>query len=387
MHLATENEDALLYLYSARVERPIAARGRFDLHALSSDMCEEYFRFTSNEIVELIDALALPQTIITSDRHRVTIVDAVCIVLRRLSYPTRLSAIARQFHRTVSGISTISNHTISLLHRELCGTLQLSRGVLPVRAQQYAQAISARGAPLRNCVAFVDGTLRPICRPRRGQQAAYSAHRRIHAMKFQAVTAPDGIIVALHGPIEGRHHDMYLLSDSRVLLDWRACPALSTYVMYGDSGYTITDHLIVPHCDNMTADKSAFNAMMSSLRVCVEWSFSYVTQNWSMNGFRYSSRAYLSPIGTYYSLSVALANCLICMRGSSKTSLYFNCPPPTFEEYIQQLQQNALHNTTACSAKQAARVACREQARRATELLALQLPVFAPPAPIAFARS
>ncbi len=49
-----------------------------------------------------------------------------------------------------------------------------------------------RGA-LENCRGFVDGTVRPICRPGENQCIMYNGHKRVHAIKFQFVVAPNGL--------------------------------------------------------------------------------------------------------------------------------------------------------------------------------------------------
>ena len=35
----------------------------------------------------------------------------------------------------------------------------------PVNLERYANAIPDKGAALDNCIGFIDGTVRPICRP------------------------------------------------------------------------------------------------------------------------------------------------------------------------------------------------------------------------------
>lgn len=68
----------------------------------------------------------------------------------------------------------------------------------PDRLQEYADAIhDARGA-LENCWGFVDGTVRPIYRPGEHQKLMYNGHKRVHAIKFQPVVAPDGLVANLY---------------------------------------------------------------------------------------------------------------------------------------------------------------------------------------------
>ena len=71
----------------------------------------------------------------------------------------------------------------------------------PVKLQEYADAVTKKGSPLRNCFGFIDGALRPISRPGENQKVVYNGHKRIHALKFQSVTLPNGLIAYLFGPV------------------------------------------------------------------------------------------------------------------------------------------------------------------------------------------
>ena len=51
--------------------------------------------------------------------------------------------------------------------------------------QLFSDAIHTTGAPLQNCWGFIDGTLRPFCRPVRNQRILFSGHKRIHGQKCQ----------------------------------------------------------------------------------------------------------------------------------------------------------------------------------------------------------
>lgn len=43
--------------------------------------------------------------------------------------------------------------------------------------------------------------VRPICRPGRNQRHVYNGHKRVHALKYQSVVAPNGLIVNMFGPV------------------------------------------------------------------------------------------------------------------------------------------------------------------------------------------
>ena len=77
--------------------------------------------------------------------------------------------------------------------------------------QVYADAISEYEAPLENCFGFIDGTLRPICRPGQNQRVVYNGHKSVHALKFQSVALPNGIIGNRYGPV-GKKVDFAFLT-------------------------------------------------------------------------------------------------------------------------------------------------------------------------------
>jgi len=65
----------------------------------------------------------------------------------------------------------------------------------------YAATITSRGSPLHNCFGFIVGTVRPIARPGENQRILYNGHKRVHAIKFQSVVLPNGLIGNMYGPL------------------------------------------------------------------------------------------------------------------------------------------------------------------------------------------
>ena len=45
-------------------------------------------------------------------------------------------------------------------------------------------------------------------RPSLFQRVVYNGHKRVHALKFQSIVVPNGIILSMWGPCEGRRHDV-----------------------------------------------------------------------------------------------------------------------------------------------------------------------------------
>lgn len=75
----------------------------------------------------------------------------------------------------------------------------------------YADAVADKGAALSNCFGFVDGTVRPICRPGKDQKVVYNGHKRVHALKFQSVPLPNGLVAHLYGPVGTRQFVIILI--------------------------------------------------------------------------------------------------------------------------------------------------------------------------------
>ena len=72
----------------------------------------------------------------------------------------------------------------------------------PESLQIYANAIKQKGAVLENCFGFIDGTVRQICHPDEMQRMVYNGHERVHAIKFQSISLPNGMIAKIYGPVD-----------------------------------------------------------------------------------------------------------------------------------------------------------------------------------------
>ena len=55
--------------------------------------------------------------------------------------------------------------------------------------------------PQTYSIAIHDGTVRPISKPGVNQRAVYNGHKRVHALKFQSLALPNGLIGNLFGPV------------------------------------------------------------------------------------------------------------------------------------------------------------------------------------------
>ena len=173
------------------------------LQYMTNDECRSDFRVDLADLPVLAEALSIPERFVCPNRTLATGMEGLCVVLRRFAYPCRYSDMIPRFGRSVSELSLITAEVTDYIfnaHGYLLTVLN-QPWLHPDRLQEYANAVHDAGAALENCWGFVDGTVRPICRPGENQRIMYNGHKRVHAIKFQSVVAPNGLIANLYGPI------------------------------------------------------------------------------------------------------------------------------------------------------------------------------------------
>ena len=209
----------------------------------------------------------------------------------------------------------------------------------PHNLQIYANAIHDKGGALDNCWGFIDGTVRPISRPGENQRILYNGHKKVHALKFQSVVAPNGLIANLYGPIEGKRHDSGMLAMSRLLgkLQTHSHGVNGNLLcIYGDPAYPLRPHLQAPFRGAvLTPDQHAWNKSMSVVRVSVEWVFGDVINYFKFLDFKKNLKIGLSSVGKMYIVCALLHNARASLYGTI-TSTYFELTPPTLEECFIQ---------------------------------------------------
>lgn len=207
------SEDEFVLLYDANTSKnpdfPYDCYGKFDLDEMDDSECLAEFRFHKSDIPELLDALQLPQSFTCQQGTICDGVEALCITLRRFSYPCRYSDLIPRFGRPVPELSMISNLVMDTIYQEHNHRLTQWNNTLlnPALLETYACAIRRKGSPLPNCFGFVDGTVRPICRPEENQRILYNGHKRVHGLKYQSVALPNGMIANMYGPV-GNYYNL-----------------------------------------------------------------------------------------------------------------------------------------------------------------------------------
>jgi len=186
----------------------------FCLDNFTSSECESHFRL-QQDIPSLCNHLHIPDRFVCYQGTVCSGLEGLCMLLKRLAYPCRYFDMISTFARPIQELCMITN----TVHDWIYDThgFRLTSWNQPflsrICLEQYSQAIARKGAPLRNCFGFIDGTVRPICRPGVNQRVVYNGHKRVHALKYQAVAIPNGLIANLFGPIEGCRHDAGMLRE------------------------------------------------------------------------------------------------------------------------------------------------------------------------------
>ena len=201
------DDDEFVVLYdlfaSKNLDFPYDSYAPFDLEELDESESFAEFRFGKRDIRVLKEVLQIPDIITCSQRSVCDGLEGLCMLLKRLSFPCRYGDLIHRFAKPVPVLSMITNQMIDYVYNVHGNrVLNWNHEVLsPVNLQTYVDAVTARGAPLPNCFGFIDGTVRPISRPGEHQRLLYNGHKRVHALKFQSVALPNGLIGNLYGPV------------------------------------------------------------------------------------------------------------------------------------------------------------------------------------------
>ena len=340
------NDEELLLLYdlntSNNLDLPYWTYNEFDLDILTDDECRSEFRFMKNDIYFLAEVLRIPNQLRCYNRIVVDGIEALCICLKRFAYPCRYADMVPRFARPVPQLCMISNQVMNYIYQTQYNRLRTFNQpwLSQANLQNYADIIHAKGAPLQNCWGFIDGTVRPVSRPGQNQRVLYNGHKRVHAIKFQSVVAPNGLIANLYGPVIGKRHDSRMLAESGLLGDmqlYSISPLGQPLCVYGDPAYPVSVHLQSPFKGpraRITPLQKDYNSAMSRVRSSVEWVFGDITNYFAFLDFKKNLKIGLSAVGKMYSVCALLTNARTCLY-KSLTSSFFGLDPPELEDYFQ----------------------------------------------------
>ncbi|KAF8219992.1 hypothetical protein L208DRAFT_1426958 [Tricholoma matsutake] len=263
------------------------------LDSLKDCDCLWRFHMTASEIYEMIKALEIPDVFVTRTHSKFSVVEAFCLLCAQLCSARDLYALLMLYDRAQSAISEVVNELVVYLdewweHLLGCDSDHLLH---PSQFLIYADAIHQQGATTRSV--FIDCTIQCICHSSWFHHVAYNGHKKFHALRFQALMLPNGIITHLYGPFEGHCNDNYLLTESGLL------EQLAQFAFWEDFDEN------VPHEEY--TEEYTFQIFGDP---AYEYGFGIVANTWpSLNAaWKMKMQVYSSPVGRYYRVGVLLTN-------------------------------------------------------------------------------
>ena len=137
----------------------------------------------------------------------------------------------------------------------------------------------------------------------------YNGHPRRHCLNYQGITTPDGLIISMFGPVEGRRHDNTMLAISGFLERPRSKgETFKGKYIYGDPAYGCSDLVCCPFAFAEPGSRqSEFNSSMSSVREAVEWSFGRLKSLWPTVAYDKKMKVRQFTIGRTFLVASLLA--------------------------------------------------------------------------------
>jgi hypothetical protein len=311
---------------------------RRDIFSMSDEDCRREFRFTLDQMQEMVEKLKIENPYVYGNRRKsIPALNALALLLARLSSSSTMYILGKLYGWSVSSFSEIVNS----LARDLCERFEslicCNVPLFKSRLILFDAAIQKSGCCLKKCVGFVDGTCREISRPLYNQVLHYSGKVKEHCIKFQAVTTPDGLCTHLFGPFEGTKHDQTLYNASGVEELFQQ-QGFNSYCVFGDQGYANSGHLVSPydtiHNQTLSAEQLEFNLSMNRARVAVEHGYMLVTQAFRLFHDHTKLKIGLVEVAKLYKLAVFFTNIKTCFNGGNQISTYFDLSPPSLDEYL-----------------------------------------------------
>lgn len=159
-----DDDDDLLLLDTVQSQKYPSI---LQLEDISYTQCKHLFRFDKEGLNDLRCMMEIPQVFRCNNRTVCSWIEGLCVVIWRLAYPNRLDDLSPLIGRRKFELSNISNTSLDYVHENYSHLLDtLNRHWLSLdQLQVMSTAIKNKNSPLENCWGFIDGTMRPICRP------------------------------------------------------------------------------------------------------------------------------------------------------------------------------------------------------------------------------
>ena len=172
--------------------------------------------------------------------------------------------------------------------------------------------------------------------PNINQQEAYNGHKRVHALKWQFVATPDGMLF-LSCPFDGRRHNAHMVIETE-LVRWAERHAKGEEgqqrYLYGNQVYGVSPAIISLWKGNLAdRNQELMNHMLSKYRTTVEWGIGMVSMQWPRFWDKQYQRTRLTLCGHDWMVATLLWNAKTCLVGN-QIGMAMGCSPPLLENYF-----------------------------------------------------
>ena len=295
----------MIHVYQASriTDTCVIPNTKFNVNAYSEQECLEMFHFKAEHMGTILDLLFIEQLQETMNRNKFQSFKGICIVLHHLAYPSHWRDLVAVYGRSESSLSQIFHHMVDIILNKVNAILYLDKNRLVPWLQEFLNAIESAGSPIQSIVGFIDGTVWPISCPTKYQRCVYNGHKRCHAIKFQYVVTPDGLVSHLWGPLEGQRHNITLLRMSRLkenLKDFEG------FFIYGDPAYSNSNRFCCPFQPAVMDVQKEVNKRMSSAWETVEWGFGDVIKYFAFVDLKKQMKIQKTPVANMYKLAIFL---------------------------------------------------------------------------------
>jgi hypothetical protein len=170
------------------------------------------------------------------------------------------------------------------------------------------------------------------------QAAAFCGHKWFHCYGAIGIFGPDGICYEWYDEAVGRHSDKYFMRKSginAILANLCTLAFVGLYHIFTDAGFANDTHIIRAFIGFfiLTAAQRQSNQTMARVRIAAEWGFGRIRAVCPLITREELLRLREHKVSLLMRNAVLLTN-YRNMIGENNTALYFNCRPPSLEEYF-----------------------------------------------------
>ncbi|KAL3213458.1 hypothetical protein MRX96_035391 [Rhipicephalus microplus] len=287
------NEIENMYLLRTAPRRDLQINGLLDLDGMDFTTFYRSFRFQKGDLEDLMEALLIPEEVMSAQRVRVSgRVSGLCMTLRRLAYPNRLCELELFFRRHSSVISSVVSKVLAHID-------------------------------------YYFGHL----------LAGLTVHKWLDLQSLELFS--QAVVMTLVCELSSSFSCKGILKETALYRNLETVTQGRTYVIYGDPAYPLRPLLYKPFGGaSLRPHEVNFNKRMSSVRQAVEWGFGRVVADFAFVDFYKSQKMTRQRVGRMYKVATLFINCRTCMYGS-QVSTYFDVTPPTLREYLVPFEMPA----------------------------------------------